>query len=45
MKPFTETEKVPYLIVLGNDATNTLLGIRSIPDTFLIDRRGGWSNL
>ena len=40
VKPFIETAKVPYRIVLGNDATARLYGIRSMPDTFLIDRQG-----
>ncbi|HWG87004.1 MAG TPA: TlpA disulfide reductase family protein [Candidatus Acidoferrales bacterium] len=40
VKPFIETAKVPYRIVLGSNATATLYGIRSMPDTFLIDRQG-----
>lgn len=40
VKPFVESAKVPYRIVLGNDATAALYGIRSMPDTFLIDRQG-----
>jgi peroxiredoxin len=40
VKPFIETARVPYRIVLGNDATARLYGISSMPDTFLIDRQG-----
>lgn len=40
VKPFIETAKVPYRIVLGNNATATLYGIGGMPDTFLIDRQG-----
>lgn len=40
VKPFIETAKVPYRIVLGNDATAKLYGIRGMPDSFLIDRQG-----
>ena len=40
VKPFIETAKVPYRIVLGNNATATLYRISSMPDTFLIDRQG-----
>lgn len=40
VKPFIETAKVPYRIVLGNDATAKLYGISNMPDTFLIDRQG-----
>lgn len=40
VKPFIETTKVPYRIVLGNDATASLYGISGMPDTFLIDRQG-----
>lgn len=40
VKPFIETAKVPYRIVLGNDATAAVYGIRNMPDTFLIDRQG-----
>jgi peroxiredoxin len=40
VKPFIETVKVHYCIVLGKNATATLYGISSMPDTFLIDRQG-----
>ena len=40
VKPFIETAKVPYRIVLGNDATATRYGLAGMPDTFLIDRQG-----
>jgi cytochrome c biogenesis protein CcmG/thiol:disulfide interchange protein DsbE len=38
--PFVKTAKIPYAIVLGNDATAKLYGIGNMPDTFLIDRQG-----
>lgn len=40
IKPFIKTASVPYRIVLGNDATAKAFGIASMPDTFLIDRKG-----
>jgi cytochrome c biogenesis protein CcmG/thiol:disulfide interchange protein DsbE len=40
VKPFIETARVPYRIVLGNDAISTRYGISGMPDTFLIDRKG-----
>jgi cytochrome c biogenesis protein CcmG/thiol:disulfide interchange protein DsbE len=40
VKPFIETARVPYRIVLGNDAISTRYGISGMPDTFLIDRQG-----
>src|SRR5689334_21209745 len=40
VKPFIETARVPYRIVLGNEATGKLYGISNMPDTFLIDRQG-----
>ena len=40
VKPFLAETKVPYRIVLGNDATSKRFGIESLPDTFLIDRHG-----
>ena len=40
VRPFIETAKVPYRIVLGNNSTATLYGISGMPDTFLIDRQG-----
>ena len=38
--PFLKTAKVPYQVVLGNDATAKTYGIENMPDTFLIDRQG-----
>jgi peroxiredoxin len=38
--PFIKTARVPYQIVLGNDATAKTYGIENMPDTFLIDRQG-----
>ena len=40
VKPFIATAKIPYRIVLGNDATATRYGLAGMPDTFLIDRQG-----
>jgi peroxiredoxin len=39
-KPFLETAKVPYRIVLGDNPTAKKYGIENMPDTFLIDRHG-----
>lgn len=38
--PFVKTTKVPYQILLGNDAMSKTYGIENMPDTFLIDRQG-----
>ncbi len=38
--PFVKTAKVPYQIILGDDATAKKYGIGNMPDTFLIDRDG-----
>ena len=40
VKPFIENAKVPYRIVLGDEATAKKYGIENMPDTFLIDRDG-----
>jgi cytochrome c biogenesis protein CcmG/thiol:disulfide interchange protein DsbE len=40
VKPFLAGTHVPYPILLGDDATAQRFGIQSLPDTFLIDRRG-----
>jgi len=40
LRPFLAEAKIPYEIVLGNDATAALYGIETMPDTFLIDRAG-----
>jgi peroxiredoxin len=40
VKPFIKRAKVPYQIILGNDATAKKYGIENMPNTFLIDRRG-----
>ncbi len=40
VKPFLETAKVPYRIVLGDNPTAKKYGIENMPDTFLIDRHG-----
>ena len=38
--PFIKKARVPYQIVLGDDATAKTYGIEGMPDTFLIDREG-----
>jgi peroxiredoxin len=38
--PFLADTKVPYPILLGGDPTAQQYGIKSLPDTFLIDRQG-----
>jgi cytochrome c biogenesis protein CcmG/thiol:disulfide interchange protein DsbE len=40
VKPFIETSKVPYRIVLGKETTSKAYSIEQMPDTFLIDRDG-----
>jgi peroxiredoxin len=40
VKSFLADHAVGYRILLGNDATGNEYGIASLPDTFLIDRRG-----
>ena len=40
VKPFLAETKVPYRILVGNEATSQRFGIANLPDTFLIDRHG-----
>lgn len=40
LKPFLAKNPMPYPIVLGNDTTAQRYRIESLPDTFLIDRKG-----
>jgi cytochrome c biogenesis protein CcmG/thiol:disulfide interchange protein DsbE len=40
VKPFLAETRVPYRMLLGDQATADHYGIKSLPDTFLIDRRG-----
>jgi peroxiredoxin len=40
VKPFLETAKAPYRMVLGDEPTAKKYGIKAMPDTFLIDRLG-----
>jgi peroxiredoxin len=40
VKPFLADTKVPYRVLLGNDPTAQQYGIKSLPDTFIIDRQG-----
>jgi len=39
-RPFIKSAKVPYRIILGNDATAKKYGVENMPNTFLIDRHG-----
>jgi cytochrome c biogenesis protein CcmG/thiol:disulfide interchange protein DsbE len=40
VKPLLVHADIPYRIVLGDDPTTQKYGIQSMPDTFLIDRKG-----
>jgi peroxiredoxin len=40
VRPFLAHAKVPYPMLLGDEATAQRYGITSMPDTFLIDREG-----
>jgi len=40
VKPFLASTDVPYRIILGDDPMAKKYGIASMPDTFLIDRKG-----
>src|SRR5438132_2200288 len=40
VKPFLRETRVPYRMLLGNEATAAKYEIQSLPDTFLIDRHG-----
>jgi len=40
VKPFLSKTRVPYPTLLGDAPTAQRFGIESLPDTFLIDRRG-----
>jgi peroxiredoxin len=40
VKPFLETAKVPYRMILVDDPTAKKYGIGNMPDAFLIDRDG-----
>jgi thiol-disulfide isomerase/thioredoxin len=40
VKPFLAESHVPYRMLLGDEATAQQYGIKNMPDTFLIDRRG-----
>ncbi len=40
VKPFLADTKVPYPILLGDDATAQRYEIMNLPDTFLIDQQG-----
>jgi cytochrome c biogenesis protein CcmG/thiol:disulfide interchange protein DsbE len=40
LNPFLASAKMPYTILLGDDAISKRYGIESMPDTFLIDRKG-----
>ena len=40
LRPFLAEAKIPYEIVLGDDATAQRFGIEAMPDTFLVDQKG-----
>ena len=40
LKPFLTDNKVPYRMLLGDDLTMQHYGIKNLPDTFLIDKKG-----
>ena len=40
LKPFLAEHPVPYRMLLGDEATAKRYGAESLPDTFLIDRKG-----
>lgn len=40
LRPFLAKNPIPYTIVLGNSTTAQRYSIESLPDTFLIDRKG-----
>jgi peroxiredoxin len=40
LRPFVEHANVSYPMVLGDDSTARKYGIETMPDTFLIDRKG-----
>jgi peroxiredoxin len=40
VRAFISSTKIPYRIVLGDDAIAKKYGIENMPDTFLIDREG-----
>lgn len=40
LKPFLAATPIPYRMLLGDDATSGRYAIETLPDTFLIDRRG-----
>jgi cytochrome c biogenesis protein CcmG/thiol:disulfide interchange protein DsbE len=40
VKPFLETAKVPYRMILGDEPTAKKYSIGSMPDAFLVDRQG-----
>ena len=40
LKPFLAEHKIPYQMLLGDDATAGRYGIKNMPDTFLIDQDG-----
>jgi cytochrome c biogenesis protein CcmG/thiol:disulfide interchange protein DsbE len=40
VKPFLAKANIPYRILLGDSPTAEKYGIQSMPDTFLIDRKG-----
>jgi peroxiredoxin len=41
VKPFIKTARVPYRMLLGDDPTAKEYSIDSMPDTFIVDQKGG----
>jgi peroxiredoxin len=40
LRPYLAKNRIPYRMLLGDDATAQRYGIQNLPDTFLIDRQG-----
>ena len=40
LKPFLTENHVPYRMLLGNDATMQTFGLKGLPDTYVIDKKG-----
>ncbi len=40
LRPFLAKAHIPYRMLLGNDATAKQYGLTTMPDTFLLDKRG-----
>jgi peroxiredoxin len=40
VKPFAQSNKINYPILMGDDQVTGIFGLKSLPDTYLIDREG-----